>query len=103
MGRIVYVCKNGKWEVGKKEGPFPIVEREFSCKEHGDFAVSKHADEFDGPEPCPKCGEMSEAVFKHPNIDNTMYKRDPSSKDYWKNNMSTSEQAKVYTGEREPY
>ena len=74
----------------------------YACEKHGTFDVTKPMSDADKVERCPECGSPASRVWSA-NIDNTMYKRDPSSKDYWKNNMSTSEQAKVYTGEREPY
>lgn len=98
MGKMVYTYKDGQCVLTKKEGPFPIVEHVFSCKEHGDFTVSKHADEFDGPEPCPKCGNPCDA-----NINSTPYLENTYMRDNWRKTLSTEEHAKVLMGERDPY
>lgn len=74
----------------------------YNCEKHGTFEVVKSISDCAREEVCPECGTKAERVW-NANIDNTMYRRDPSSKEYWRRKMPPSEQAKVITGEREPY
>lgn len=74
----------------------------YECEKHGSFEVIKPMSEASREENCPKCGKLAKRVWGC-NIDQTMYKRDPSSKEYWRRNLSVQERASVLLDERDPY
>lgn len=103
MGRIVYSYKNGKVEVVSKSGVETLQAYRYACEEHGEFEVEKHMSESSREEKCPKCGKVATRVYDNINIDQTMYRRDPSSPWYWRNNISTDKYASALNDECDPY
>ena len=103
MGRTVYSYKNGKAEVVSKSGDENLIRYKYVCEKHGEFDVEKRISEASREEKCPKCGKVATRVFLDTNIDQTMYRRDPSSPWYWRNNISPDKYASALNEECDPY
>lgn len=76
----------------------------FNCNEcNHTYVVKKSAKEISDREECTQCNHLGIRDYGNIQVDSTHEFRDPKSARFWKKNMSTSDQADVIAGTKDPY
>lgn len=103
MARTVYSYKNGKCKILSQKGVETEQEFEYLCEKHGVFTKTFKISEATMSEKCPKCKRDCLRNLGRTNIDQTMYRRDPSSPFFWERGKSQAEIANALMDGGTPY
>lgn len=103
MARTIYSYKNGTAEIVSQKGVETEHEFEYLCEEHGVFTKTFKTSKAKMTVKCPKCKKECLRNMGRTNIDQTMYRRDPSSPFFWERGKSQAEIANALMDGGNPY